>query len=407
MKRFRSKNYTGVYYKEHEIRKNGVKPDRYYTIRYTKNGKSKEEGLGWASNGMTELKAMQILGEIKTNIRLANGEPTSLSEKRELEIRKNSENMTFREWFLGGYTDTYLCLKSYKKRKQEIYDFNTYFDKFFGNIPLKKVTSNYLQKVKVAMKKKRLAEATIKKTLCVMSCVFNKAKETGVLVGENPCERMEKISINNNRVRFLTSDEANKLLNEIKISSKQLYEMSIFALHMGLRAGEIFNIVGEDVNMEMKQITIRNPKNKSDRFAYMTNEVYSILKTKSLRNGEYVFKSTKGTKINGVSSTYSRIVERLGFNNGIKDAKNKVVFHTLRHTYASWLVQSGVDLYRVQRLMGHKSIKMTERYAHLAPNNLSDSVNILNKINDADIFANIAETKLNDNVNTNIDDIVA
>ena len=53
---------------------------------------------------------------------------------------------------------------------------------------------------------------------------------------------------------------------------------------MGLRAGEIFNIVGEDVNMEMKQITIRNPKNKSDRFAYMTNEVYSILKTKSLRN---------------------------------------------------------------------------------------------------------------------------
>ena len=407
MKRFRSKNCTGVYYKEHETRKNGVKPDRYYTIRYTKNGKSKEEGLGWASNGMTELKAMQILGEIKTNIRLANGEPTSLREKRDLAIKKKNESITFREWFLGGYTDTYLCEKKEKKKNQEKHDFHEYYDKLFGKTLLKDITNNDLQKLKVTMQNNGLADATINKALATVSYIFNCAKKAKVFVGVNPFDDFKLLPVNNNRVRFLSLEEAKLLLNEIRKRSEQLYEMSIFALHMGLRAGEIFNIVGEDVNMEMKQITIRDPKNKSDRFAYMTNEVYSILKTKSLRNGEYVFKSTKGTKINGVSSTYSRIVERLGFNNGIKDAKNKVVFHTLRHTYASWLVQSGVDLCRVQRLMGHKSIKMTERYAHLAPNNLSDSVNILNKINDADIFANIAETKLNDNVNTNIDDIVA
>ena len=119
MSKIRSKNYSGVYYKEHKTRKNGVKPDRYYTIRYTKNGKSKEEGLGWASNGMTELKAMQILGEIKMNIKLANDGPTSLREKRDLAIKKKNESITFREWFLGGYTDTYLCEKKEKKEKKK------------------------------------------------------------------------------------------------------------------------------------------------------------------------------------------------------------------------------------------------------------------------------------------------
>ena len=62
--RIRTKNYKGVYYKEHPTRKNGVQKDKYFTIRYRKDGKAVEEGLGWASEGMTELKAMKILCEI-------------------------------------------------------------------------------------------------------------------------------------------------------------------------------------------------------------------------------------------------------------------------------------------------------------------------------------------------------
>jgi integrase len=63
----------------------------------------------------------------------------------------------------------------------------------------------------------------------------------------------------------------------------------------------------------------------------------------------------------------------MGMNEGVTDARQKVVFHTLRHTFASWLVMRGVPLYDVAKLMGHNTIVMTQRYAHLAPDRLRAS----------------------------------
>jgi integrase len=60
-------------------------------------------------------------------------------------------------------------------------------------------------------------------------------------------------------------------------------------------------------------------------------------------------------------------VAELGFNKGITDARQKLVFHSLRHTFASWLVQRGTPIYEVAKLLGHSTVRMTERYSHLAP----------------------------------------
>ena len=65
------------------------------------------------------------------------------------------------------------------------------------------------------------------------------------------------------------------------------------------------------------------------------------------------------------------------FNEGVEDARQRVSFHTLRHTFASWLVQRGVDLYKVKELMGHEDIKMTMRYAHLAPEGLRKAAAVI------------------------------
>lgn len=78
-----------------------------------------------------------------------------------------------------------------------------------------------------------------------------------------------------------------------------------------------------------------------------------------------------------MSRVFLNTVNELGFNTGVTDPRRRVVFHTLRHTYASWLVQAGVDLYVVRDLLGHSSIKMTERYSHLAPERLKGAVDML------------------------------
>ena len=87
-----------------------------------------------------------------------------------------------------------------------------------------------------------------------------------------------------------------------------------------------------------------------------------------------VFADRNGKEIGKVSNAFDRAVKELGFNNGITDPLNKFTFHCLRHTFASWLVQNGVDLYTVKELLGHSTLAMTERYSHLAKDTLKNAV---------------------------------
>jgi len=82
-----------------------------------------------------------------------------------------------------------------------------------------------------------------------------------------------------------------------------------------------------------------------------------------------VFVSENGGRIKQISETYNRVANAL-FNAGVEDPRDRVVFHTLRHTFASWQVRRGVPLSTVAKLMGHANTAMTERYSHLAPNDL-------------------------------------
>ena len=107
----------------------------------------------------------------------------------------------------------------------------------------------------------------------------------------------------------------------------------------------------------------------------MTDEVKAMFE--SLEPGSpdsLVFADRNGQEIGKVSNAFDRAVRELGLNNGITDPLNKFTFHCLRHTFASWLVQNGVDLYTVKELLGHSTLTMTERYSHLAKDTLKNAI---------------------------------
>lgn len=97
---------------------------------------------------------------------------------------------------------------------------------------------------------------------------------------------------------------------------------------------------------------------------------------------DLVFKDSNGNKIKKISKTFNRTVEGLKLNKGVTDSRDKVIFHTCRHTFASWHVQNGTDLYTVKELLGHSTIQLTERYSHLRPDGLKSAArNFDKKIN--------------------------
>jgi len=264
--------------------------------------------------------------------------------------------------------------KSYS-REEELY--RVWIKPVIGNKPLNKISPFDIEKVKKSMKDK--APRTIQYALAVIRHSLNKAKHWGYFTGDNPVSMVKMPKINNRRLRFLTVEEATALLNECKKRSKQLYEICLLSLSCGLRAGEIFNLTFKDIDINNSIIAIRDPKNGEDRAVYMTDEVKSILEGKQGDSDELVFKDTKGNKIKEISKTFFSVVNDLGLNEGKEDTKNKVVFHTLRHTFASWLAIAGTPIFTIKELLGHKNLAMTERYSHLSPGAKKEAVKEVEK----------------------------
>ena len=148
--------------------------------------------------------------------------------------------------------------------------------------------------------------------------------------------------------------------------SPQLHDICLLSLHCGLRAGEILNLRGQDLDFENGLIHIADPKNKHPRKAYMTIRVKKmLLKRIPASPGVLIFKSREGGHITSVSRTFERVIDDLDFNKGITDTRQKVVFHSLRHSFASWLALQGEPIQVIGELLGHRTLTMTQRYSHL------------------------------------------
>ena len=238
---------------------------------------------------------------------------------------------------------------------------------FFGGRSLAEVTPHLIEQ----FRQKRLQEvtaATVNRNVACLSSVFNKAKLWGKFEGENPVCQVKKFKVKSVRMRFLEQKEVQDLINTC---NGYLKAVVIIAVNTGMRRGEILALKWNDLDLVRGTIYLMNTKSGEKREVPMNEQVQQVFKIMPRTASEYVFTKRDGSAIGDIKKSFSTALIRCG----IKGFR----FHDLRHTAASQLVMAGVDLNTVRELLGHKSIEMTMRYAHLSPNHKRQAVDVLSK----------------------------
>src|SRR5438132_1420977 len=226
----------------------------------------------------------------------------------------------------------------------------------FGSRPLGQITREEIE----AWRRERMTTsrpATINRNLSRLRRMFSLAVEWELLE-ESPMKGMKFLRENNARTRYLSLEECQRLI--ASCIAPHIRAMVSVALHSGMRLGEILNLRWYDLDFASGFILVRDSKNGESRHVPMDATLSALFRAYSHRLGtDLVFSSSRGGRIVDV---------RTGFLNSCKRAElTDLHFHDLRHTFASQFVMAGGDLYILKEILGHKSITMTQRYAHLSP----------------------------------------
>ncbi len=211
---------------------------------------------------------------------------------------------------------------------------------------------------------KVVASATVNRELACLKHMLNKAVEWE-MIETNPAKKVRLLTENNKRLRYLTEEEIKALYEN---SADHLKPIILTALLTGMRRNEILKLKWEDMDLGQKIIFVRNTKNNEMREIPINDRLVTVLKSLNFKS-PYVFARENAKPCISVRTAFENAIQRAGIRN--------FRFHDLRHTFASHLVMSGVDLITVKELLGHKTISMTLRYAHLSPDHKRQAVNLL------------------------------
>jgi integrase len=282
-------------------------------------------------------------------------------------------------------------------------------EEIFGNIPLRAITTKFIEEWQT----RRMSDnkpATVNRLLATLKHMFTKAVEWE-MVEEETLKRVRRVKLlheNNRRLRYLSKEESKALVNACckypSFDLSHLRPILITALHTGMRKEEILSLEWKHVDLRHGFILLDKTKNGERREIPVNGAVKEALQSTVRRiESTYVFTDGDGRRFKDVKRSFATALKKAELercpecNNerqktesnepgpchvcgtkvvrwkGIKDFR----FHDLRHTFASHLVMAGIDLTTVKELLGHKTLTMTLRYAHLAPAHKTKAVEIL------------------------------
>lgn len=251
-----------------------------------------------------------------------------------------------------------------------------------GHININNITSTMIHELKIK-KLKTHANATVAMHISFISSIYNYAtKVTKKFKGDNPAFGIEAtIDVNNARDRYLTLEEIEVLLEALENYNNKIAPLLIvfvkFCLSLGARVTSILNIKRSDINISTKAVQIYDFKNKSFFNGYLNTKLFPDLDfLEEYKPSDYIFYYKDRVLKHRLVQYHMRPIYTELFNYDLEkdDYKNRVVNHTLRHTFASHLAINGVSLFEIQKLLNHKDINMTMRYMKLAEQNKVNAV---------------------------------
>lgn len=249
----------------------------------------------------------------------------------------------------------------------------------FGSYRLRQFTTKLVELFQTRKIREEKKPATINRHLATLKHMFTKAVDWN-MVEEGVLKRIRKVKLHeehNRRLRYLAKEECQEL---IKSCNAHLKPIVVTALNTGMRKSEILSLKWDNVDLRHGFILLDVTKNGERREVPINQTLRENLEI--LRRGTkeqpprldipWVFYDAKtGNRFTDLRKAFRLACKRAG----IKEFR----FHDMRHTFASHLVMAGVDLATVKELLGHKTLTMTLRYAHLAPSHKISAVNILDE----------------------------
>jgi len=325
--------------------KNG---DITYYIRYGNVCKK----VGRKSEGITEKKCIELRNQI-------------LSEQRHgIDLsQKSFKHLTFNKLAERYFASLEL---SSQRRYQQMYQ--NHIAPSFGDVVIAKLNDSLIDELRALKLSDGYSVATVKQFVSLCTRIANFGVKRGI-IAYSPFRDIKPFKINNTRLRYLSKDEISTLFEAVK-DNKVLNLFVKIALGNGARARSILSLQKKDIDLENRSITLKDFKRNNTYIGYVDDETFNLVvcHIKLFSANDYVVSiNGSATKYQKIYSALSQIFEQ--FNKGLtkNDRANRVVIHTLRHTFASHLAIKGVSIQEIQKLMNHKDIKQTMKYAKLMP----------------------------------------
>lgn len=336
------------------------KRGKTWYINYRQNGERVQRSLGVHSKRLAELKK----GEIELNI-----------ERGVLGLGKRVGSS--KEAFESFQTEV-MEKKSppWQKRMEQLFrPFRTWAEEHSDQVVVQ-LSATEIEKF-LGERRKQVSDKTLNEELAIIKRFFQWAVDREYLA-KNPAAKIDRFKQSQKAVRIFSLDELDLIWHHATPNQLPYYQVLLLT---GMRDGELRNLEWVDVDLDKQQIFVRikddwKPKTGRGRIVPICPALYDLLSNREHR-GRYVFTTSTGKRWVPPRQPWVDLLNRIREKEGV-DLSGQVSIHTFRHTFATFCLMGGMDIKTVSDILGHTSVKMTERYLHLLPAHRLDAIRKVN-----------------------------